>query len=80
MARNFSISAFPFESLLTAVFEFALKYRDTMSPAVRDRWDLMLVEDYEEFRANMKKVGKWLGNVADGIDERVDRIGGPDGK
>jgi hypothetical protein len=69
--------SFPLENLLTLVFEFALKYRDTMAPAVRDRWDLMLIEDYEEFRARMKRIGKWLGDAVEEIDER---IGGPDAK
>jgi hypothetical protein len=76
MARSLSLGV-PLENLLVVVFEFAIKYRDTMDPKIRDRWDLMLLEDYEGLRAHLKRTGKWLGNVAEEINER---IGGPDGK
>jgi hypothetical protein len=77
MGSRVSLSAVPLENILVLALELALKYRDTMKPEVRDRWDLMLIEDYEEFRARMKRVGKWLGDAVEEIDER---IGGPNAK
>ena len=46
----------PGETALLAVLNFATAFRATMDPAVRDRWDKILVEQAEDLQKVWRKM------------------------
>lgn len=61
----------PVEELVIKLLEFAMKYRETMRDDIRDRWDLMLLEDVERLRNGMMNAGEWLEQRADRVHEKI---------
>lgn len=64
----------PVEELVIKLLEFAMKYRESMREDIRDRWDLMLLEDVERLRSGMMNAGEWLENRADRVHEKIKEV------
>jgi hypothetical protein len=76
MFEEFSLMAqfkigIPVEELVIKLLDFLMKYRKSMREDIRDRWDLMLLEDVERLRNGMMNAGEWLESRADKLGERI---------